>query len=81
MPCCIRTCCSLPHTSASLAGQSLLPLPAFQAAPPCLLQVYPPVVAFRVQSIEDTDLKPYRCFEFLDSRGQWDDFSYRKCIG
>ncbi|PRW56459.1 hypothetical protein C2E21_4642 [Chlorella sorokiniana] len=44
-------------------------------------KVQPPVVAFRVQVIEDSDLQPLRFFEFLDARGQWEDFSYRKCIG
>ena len=38
-------------------------------------------MAFRVQVVEDSDLQPLRFFEFLDARGQWEDFSYRKCIG
>ena len=51
------------------------------ASPPAALQVQPPVVAFRVQVVEDSELQPLRFFEFLDARGQWEDFSYRKCIG
>ena len=68
---------------------TLLALPAVAASssisppasPPAAPQVQPPVVAFRVQVVEESDLQSLRFFEFRDARGQWEDFSYRKCIG
>lgn len=58
-----------------------LRLPALHACRDDALQVHPPVEAFRVQSVEEVNLHPIRFFEYLDARGQWEDFSYRKCIG
>lgn len=43
--------------------------------PPRLAQVREPVAAFRVRVVEEEDLRSYSMFEFLDSRGAWDDFS------
>lgn len=40
-----------------------------------------PVVAFRVQTVEFEDQSPARMFEYMDGRQEWEDFSYRKCIG
>lgn len=33
------------------------------------------MAAFRVRVVEEEDLRSYSMFEFLDSRGAWDDFS------
>jgi hypothetical protein len=44
-------------------------------------QVVPPLQAFRIKVVEQQDMQAFRCFEFKDSMGRWDDFSYRKCLG
>lgn len=88
--------CLRPFLAAGLAGaplglriqlppefhaQGVLILSVFLSLSDCP-QVHAPVGAFRVQLVEDSaDLHPLRFFEFLDARGQWDDFSYRKCLG
>jgi hypothetical protein len=44
-------------------------------------QVRAPVRGFRVRLVEQPDMPPFRHFEYQDSDGAWEDFSYRKCIG
>ncbi|KAL4443635.1 hypothetical protein ABPG75_011372 [Micractinium tetrahymenae] len=42
---------------------------------------HPPVQRFRVRAIIEPEQPPIRFFEYQDGRGEWDDFSTRKCLG
>ncbi|PSC70624.1 hypothetical protein C2E20_5954 [Micractinium conductrix] len=42
---------------------------------------HPPAVAFRVRTVTQEAQPPIRMFEYMDGREEWEDFSYRQCIG
>ena len=85
-----------PHASpgapcaAPSASHEIPACPAhLPACLPTTQVTHPPVAAFRVRVVvkeegqEEEGLKRLvvRMFEFCDGRREWDDFSYRKCLG
>ena len=76
-----------PRLPLQHTGLARAPAPPVLPAPQV---THPPVAAFRVRVVVKEEGQEeaggakrlvIRMFEFCDGRRQWDDFSYRKCLG